>query len=215
LGNLDISTEYYLKAEKICLEEGLARELQMMRGNLASNYQDAKEYDKALTQYKLVLAHWESVDDKRLIAKGLNSIGSLYFDLDSLKLSKDYYTKSLNISREFGEPQMVGLTTRNLGKIGMKDQNFSRALEYFLEATRISEQTGTNTRNVGDYLNISEAYAALGQYKRAYENRKIHFQKYDSVFRKEKIEQINELDIQYKTEKKRSKSHYNRKKSKP
>lgn len=202
LGNLDISTEYYLKAEQICLQEGLTRPLQMMRGNLASNYQDAKEYDKALTQYKVVLAHWESVDDKRLIAKGLNSIGSLYFDLDSLKLSKDYYTKSLNISREFGEPQMVGLTTRNLGKISMKEKKYSQALDYFLEATQISQKTGTNTRNVGDYLNISEAYAALGQYKRAYENREIHFQKYDSVFKKEKIEQINELDVQYKTEKK-------------
>jgi tetratricopeptide (TPR) repeat protein len=202
LGNLDISTEYYLKAEQICLQEGLTRPLQMMRGNLASNYQDAKEYDKALTQYKVVLAHWESVDDKRLIAKGLNSIGSLYFDLDSLKLSKDYYTKSLNISREFGEPQMVGLTTRNLGKISMKEKKYSQALDYFLEATQISQKTGTNTRNVGDYLNISEAYAALGQYKRAYENREIHFQKYDSVFKKEKIEQINELDVQYRIEKK-------------
>jgi tetratricopeptide (TPR) repeat protein len=202
LGNLDISTEYYLKAEQICLQEGLTRPLQMMRGNLASNYQDAKEYDKALTQYKVVLAHWESVDDKRLIAKGLNSIGSLYYDLDSLKLSKDYYTKSLNISREFGEPQMVGLTTRNLGKISMKEKKYSQALDYFLEATQISQKTGTNTRNVGDYLNISEAYAALGQYKRAYENREIHFQKYDSVFKKEKIEQINELDVQYRIEKK-------------
>ncbi len=202
LGNLEISTEYYLKAEEICLEEGLTRELQMMRGNLASNYQDAKEYDKALTQYKLVLKHWESVDDKRFIAKGLNSIGSLYFDLDSLELSKRYYKQSLGVSREFGEPQMVGLTTRNLGKISMKEQNYSQALDYFLDATQISKQTGTNTRNVGDYLNISKAYAALGQYKSAYENRKIHFQKYDSVFKKEKIEQINELDIKYKTEKK-------------
>lgn len=191
LGNLETSTEYYLKAEQICLEEGLTRPLQMMRGNLASNYQDAKEYDKALIQYKMVLRHWDSIDDKRYIAKGLNSIGSLYFDLDSLKLSKEFYEKSLKVSREFGEPQMVGLTTRNLGKISMKEQKYSSALEYFLEATRISEQTGTNTRNVGDYLNISEAYAALGQYKRAYENREIHFQKYDSVFKKEKIEQIN------------------------
>lgn len=204
LGNLDISTEYYLKAEEICLEEGLTRGLQMMRGNLASNYQDAKEYDKALTQYQSVLEHWESVDNKRFIAKGLNSIGSLYFDLDSLKLSKDYYTKSLNVSREFGEPQMVGLTTRNLGKISMKEKKYSQALDYFLEATRISQQTGTNTRNVGDYLNISEAYAALGQYKSAYENRDIHFQKYDSVFKKEKIEQINEMEVKYQTEKKES-----------
>jgi len=204
LGNLDISTEYYLKAEQICIEEGLTRPLQMMRGNLASNYQDAKEYEKALAQYKMVLKHWDSVDDKRFIAKGLNSIGSLYFDLDSLKLSKVYFTKSLNVSREFGEPQMVGLTTRNLGKISMKEKKYSRALDYFLEATQISQQTGTNTRNVGDYLNISMAYAALGQYKKAYENREVHFQKYDSVFKKEKIEQINEMEVKYQTEKKES-----------
>ena len=38
--------------------------------------------------------------------------------------------------------------------------------------------------------------------KKAYENREIHFNKYDSVFSEQKINQINELEIQYQTEKK-------------
>ncbi|MBT8315354.1 MAG: tetratricopeptide repeat protein, partial [Maribacter sp.] len=202
LGNGELSTDYYLRAEEICIDNNLIRGLNLVRGNLAGNFKDAKKYDLALKYYKLVYDYHEENNDYRNIARITNSMGSLYFSLDSLQKAKSYYLEANELNKKHAIEQMRGLTTRNLGKIAMKEKSYNEALSYFLEANKISQTTGTNTRNVGDYLNISEAYAALGDYKNAYANRKIHFTKYDSVFQKEKIEQINELEIKYQTEKK-------------
>ncbi|NAS13155.1 tetratricopeptide repeat protein [Poritiphilus flavus] len=202
LGNLELSTEYYEKAEKLCQENGLTWGLNLVRGNLAANYKNSEQYDKALKYYNMVLAHWEEQKDYPALAKNLNSVGALYFQMDSISKAKSYYIKSLELSRKYGEPQMVGLTTRNLGKVSMKEGRHELALQYFLKAQDISKKTGTMVRNVGDHLNIAEAYAALGNYKEAYRNRAVHFEKYDSIFEKEKIEQINDLEARYQSEKK-------------
>ena len=202
LGNDELSSDYYLRAEKICVENSLTRGLNLVRGNLAGNFKDAKKYDEALKYYNLVYNYHKKNNDYRNIARITNSMGSLYFSLDSLQKAKTLYMEANQLNEKHGIKQMEGLTTRNLGKVAMKEGRFKEALDYFLKASDISQKTGTNTRNVGDYLNISMVYAALGNYKNAYINREIHFRKYDSVFSKEKIEQINDLEIKYQTNKK-------------
>lgn len=202
LGNQKLSTDYYLRAEKICLENDLTRGLNLVRSNLAGNFNDAKEYTKALKYYNLVYDYYKENKDYRSTARIANSIGALYFSMDSIKTAKSFYLEANKLNKQHNIQQMIGLTSRNLGKVAMKEKEYNRALSYFLEASTISQKTGTNTRNVGDYLNIAEAYAAMGDYKKAYKNREIHFHKYDSVFSEQKINQINELEIQYQSEKK-------------
>lgn len=202
LGNSELSNDYYLRAEKICIENNLTRGLNLVRSNLAGNLKDEKRYMDALKYYGLVYDYYKENKDYRSIARITNSIGALYFSMDSIQKAKSYYLEAHELNKQHDIQQMLGLTSRNLGKVAMKEKKYKKALDYFLEANIISQKTGTNTRNVGDYLNIAEAYAAMGDFKNAYENRKIHFNKYDSVFNEQKIKQINELEIQYQTEKK-------------
>ena len=202
LGNHELSNDYYLKAEKLCLENNLNRGLILVRSNLAGNLEDEKKYAEALKYYNLVYDYYKENKDNRSIARITNSIGALYFSMDSIKTAKSYYLEAYKLNKQHNIQQMIGLTSRNLGKVAMKEKEYKTALSYFLEANTISQKTGTNTRNVGDYLNIAEAYAAMGNFKKAYKNREIHFNKYDSVFSEQKINQINELEIQYQTEKK-------------
>ena len=202
LGNHELSSDYYLRAEKICSENNLTRGLNLVRGNLAGNFKDAKKYTDALKYYNLVYDYYKENNDYRGIARITNSIGALYFSMDSIQNAKSLYLEAHELNKQHDIQQMLGLTSRNLGKVAMKEKQYKKALNYFLDANIISQKTGTNTRNVGDYLNIAEAYAAMGDYKRAYKNREIHFNKYDSVFSEQKIDQINELEIQYQTEKK-------------
>jgi len=202
LGNRELSNDYYLRAEKICAENNLTRGLNLVRGNLAGNFKDAKRYTDALKYYNLVYDYYKENNDYRGIARITNSIGALYFSMDSIQKAKSFYLEAHELNKQHDIQQMLGLTSRNLGKVAMKEKEYKKALNYFLDANIISQKTGTNTRNVGDYLNIAEAYAAMGDYKSAYKNREIHFNKYDSVFSEQKINQINELEIQYQTEKK-------------
>ena len=70
------------------------------------------------------------------------------------------------------------------------------------DAIQIADETGTRKKKIGDLLEISKAYAGLGRYKKAYEYHTEYHKLHDEILGKEKIERMNELEIQYQTEKK-------------
>lgn len=202
LDNFEASDEYYLKASSELEAAGLRYYQGHVLHNLGVNNDDQKRYPKALDYYFQSVEIHKSENHYKDVAKSLNSIGGVYLKQDSLIKAKKYLLESLELSKEYGEKQMVGLTTKNLGNVYYKQGLYSKALAFFKEAQKISMESGTNTRGVDLYRQIAKAYAALSNYKKAYEFRELHFQKYDSIFQEEKIEQINELEVRYQTEKK-------------
>jgi tetratricopeptide (TPR) repeat protein len=202
LGNLETSNDYYKKAEAICLKENQEWHLSMVRSNLAINMEKEGRIDEALTYYLKSISYYEKNNYQIELAKQFTLIGALYLDLDSLRLAKDYFYRSLKLSEEKGEPQLVGLSLRNLGDIHFKEKKYQEALANFKSALAISKETATETRMITDYLRLSKTYAALGNFQKAYNFGKLHFEKYDTIFKQENIEKLNELEIQYQTEKK-------------
>ena len=202
LDNFEASDEYYLKASSELEAAGLRYYQGHVLHNLGVNNDDQKRYRKALDYYFQSVEIHKSEKHYKDVAKSLNSIGGVYLKQDSLIKAKKYLLESLELSKAYGEKQMVGLSTKNLGNVYYKQGLYSKALALFKEAQKISMESGTNTRGVDLYRQIAKANAALGNYKNAYEFRELHFQKYDSIFQEEKIQQINELEVKYQTEKK-------------
>ena len=202
LGNIEVSNEYYKKGEAICIEQNLQWQLTMVRANLAINLRDSGQFEEALAYTFKIIPYLEENGYLQDLAKHYNTIGALYSDLDSLQKAEKYYNKALKLSEEKGELQMVGLITRNLGDIHFTNKNYRKALEKFKKSLDISRQSGTETRMLEDYLKIAKTQAAMGDYQKAYQLRKLHFDKYDTIFKKENVDKINELEIQYQTEKK-------------
>lgn len=202
LDNFEASRQYYLKASIILKEAGLDNYQGHVLHNIGVNHDELKNYNKALKYYFQSLELFRKEKNHKDIAKNLNSIGGVYLKQDSLLKAEKYLKESLHLSKTYGERQMVGLTTKNLGNVYYKKGNYKEALINFKEASAISIETGTFSRGLNNYKQIAKTYAALGNYKKAYEYSDVHFDKYDSIFKKEKIEQINELEIKYQTEKK-------------
>ncbi|MGB5203771.1 tetratricopeptide repeat protein [Eudoraea sp.] len=202
LGNLETSNDYYRKAEAICLKENQEWHLSMVRSNLAINMEKEGKIDEALAYYFKSIPYFEKNGYQIELAKQYNLIGALYLDLDSLELAKDYFSRSLELSKDKGELQMVGLSTGNLGDIYYKEKKYKQALKNFQEALNISKEASTDTRRVKDYLNLANAYAALNDFKKAYDYRVLHFEMHNTIFKQENIKKLNELEIQYQTEKK-------------
>nr|WP_299066753.1 tetratricopeptide repeat protein [uncultured Allomuricauda sp.] len=202
LGNLKVSNEYYRKAETICISEKMEWGLSMVQSNIALNLEKGGEIKEALTYYFKSVPYFKKNDYHIELAKQYNLIGALYHDLDSLVLAKEYFSKALKLAEEKGEAQIAGLATRNIGDVYFKQKRYTQALGNFNSALAISKETATETRMITDYLRLAKTHAALGNFKRAYDFRKLHFDKYDTIFKQENIEKINELEIQYQTEKK-------------
>ncbi|SFR47461.1 TPR repeat-containing protein [Robiginitalea myxolifaciens] len=198
--NLDRSTQYYEEVLELSIEHGLERSEYIARGNLAGNYGDMGEYEKAESEYLKVIDYYNSKEDHRNEARGINSLGALYFQMDNIGKAKANYLRANEINKRHNLKMFEALTTRNLGKVAMKEENYDAALTYFQTAQALSVETGTLARNVGDYINIANALAALGRFEEAYEYRRVHFEKHDSIFNKERAEQISALEIRYESE---------------
>ena len=202
IGNYDISNEYYNKAKIIYEKLNLKEDLASINVNLAINMKNQKEYKEAKFLLKEVIPYYIEQNYNNDLAGLYDNLGWIYAQEDSLEVAESYYIKSLNISRNYGETSLIGLNYRHLGELYNKKGEYRQALRYMKDALQIAEETGTRKKMIGDLLEMSKAYAGLGRYKKAYEFHTDYHELHDEILGKENIERMNELEVQYQTEKK-------------
>ncbi len=202
LARYDSSLEYYKKAEAIALEEDIPLRLAQVRHNLGENMKWLERYPEALPYFNKNVEYYTSVQNEFKLANTYNSLGTVYFEMDSIKKAKHYFEKSYAITEKFGIKEGMAFNARNLGRISMKENDPKMALDYYTIGMNHSLESNSRSILVADYNNVSNAYAALGNYKNAYNYKAKHQELNDSIYRKENIDKLSELEIQYQTEKK-------------
>ena len=202
IGNYDISNEYYKKAKAVYEKLNLIDDLSSVNMNLAINLKGQKEYEEAKALMLAEVSYYIKQNYNNDLAGAYDNIGWIYAQQDSLDLAEDYYKKSLAISEKYGEKSLIGLNLRHLGELYNKKEEYRQALRYMKGALQNAEETGTRKKKIGDLLEMSKAYAGLGRYKKAYEYHTDYHQLHDEILGEENIERMNELEVQYQTEKK-------------
>ena len=199
LGNIELSNEYYKKSEEVCLEFNIPYCAAMSRSNMAENMITEQRYEEALSLFLSALVHFEDNNDFHELGEQYNYIGETYVLLDSLIKAEEYFKKSLLVSDKIDEKDMYIIAHRNLGDLSMKRNDINQALSYYNEGASTSKSTGNNLELLKFYSKTAEAYSKQGNHQRAFEYQRNHFVLYDSIFQKEKVQQINELEVKYQT----------------
>ena len=202
MGNIEESNRYYELTEKICIEYDLSYGLAITRANMAENKVKQEKYAEAIPLYKHTLEFFKKSNDLPEIGEQYNYLGEVYMELDSLTLAQDFFKKALSVAEELEEGKMLMNSYQNLGKVSLSQSKYSEAIALLKKGEKIAEEGGNELELVTLYPDLAKAHAGLGQHQKAYEYKELHFAKYDSIFQKEKIEQINELEVRYQTEKK-------------
>lgn len=200
--NYKISNEYYNKAKVIYEQLKDVDALASIKVNMAINLQNQFQFEESKSLFLEVEPYYIEQNYNNDLAGIYDNLGWGYAQQDSLDIAEYYYNKSLDISRQYGETSLIGLTLRHLGELFNKKGDYRKALRYMEDALEISEETGTRKKMIGDLLEISKSYAGLGRYKKAYEYHKDYHKLHDEILNKENIERMNELEVQYQTEKK-------------
>lgn len=200
--NYEISNEYYNKAKVIYEELKDIDALASIKVNMAINLQNQFQFEKSKSLFLEVEPYYIEQNYNNDLAGIYDNLGWGYAQQDSLDLAEYYYNKSLDISVQYGETSLIGLTLRHLGELYNKKGNYRKALQYMEDALQIAETTGTRKKMIGDLLEISKSYAGLGRFKKAYEYHIEYHKLHEEILNKENIERMNELEVQYQTEKK-------------
>ena len=203
LTNLELSNEYFKKAEAIYLKNsGTEKSLAVVQGNIGLNLRKLDNYPEALSYYKKSLQYYKKAGPPVKEARILLNIASLYRHWDSLSLAESFANKSLRLTQEHNNPALEAKNHVVLGKINRSRNQLKKALFHLGESIEINRKTNQSTPLSANYKNIADVYADLGDYKKAYEYRVAHFSLADSLFRRETVDKIGQLEVRYETERK-------------
>lgn len=174
-GEWELSIENLLMA--IRLYEGVnisGSPLTASFGNLAVNYVELKEYDKAIEYFEKMIEIQEEYGNKYHIAFAINGLATIYEILEDHTSALTYHKKALSLAEGFNEPRSIadilislGVTYLRLNELELAESNIKRSLKIREE---IGDSRGIIRANnrLGD-INIQNGKAkiAISFYKKS------------------------------------------------
>lgn len=169
---------------------------------LGNTYYDLKNYDKALLNYNKGLKLSREKKWDNFIAPYLGNIGAIYLDTKQYDKALEYLFNSNKISSKHGSinNQIIFLNDVASAYLGKKD--YKTALYNYTKALQLADSIGSIENLSDNYRERAEAYEQSGNYVNAVADYKQFITLNDSIFNTTKAKQIDELKIQYETEKK-------------
>ena len=201
-GKRDEAIAYHFKSLKLKEELDDKIGISVSYSNLATLYTAKKQYAEALRYNFLALKLKEELGEKQGIALCLSNIGIVYAEQKKIKEAIKYQSKALKLMEEMGYEKDIVTTSMALGTTYEQNRDFLQALEYYENALKKASDIDYRDGIKDAYGKISSVYKAVGNYQKALEFNNLYYQEKDSLFNKEVLKQVTEINTKYQTEKK-------------
>lgn len=211
--NHNRAIEYYALALNIFKELDSKSGMSSCYNNIAIILKTQEKYDQALENYKKSLQIEFDQNNKKGIAAAYNNIGMLYAEINDYHLAHEYYTKALQLKEEINDKNGISSTLNNLADLNNilaglsadsneKQQKYKQAINYALKSLTTAKEIGALFRQLEAYQYLSESYEGLNNPETALNYYLNYIEIKDSLFNKEKNEQIEEAEAKFQTVKK-------------
>jgi len=197
--NYKKALEYFNKSLKIAKKTGLKIMILHARLNIGSVYGMLHKYEQEIEQYNLIDdLNPENIDKSILSSVYLNK-GISFKNLLQYDSAAFYYQKALEIREEIDDKEQLARVYYFLGDLMYVMHRYDKATDLLNTSNTYTADYRTRAEN---YDLLSKIYERKNDKDKALEYFKKSVAMHDSVFSEEKYKQINELQIQYETEKK-------------
>ncbi|WP_258100500.1 tetratricopeptide repeat-containing sensor histidine kinase [Marinoscillum pacificum] len=209
LGNIYYKQDAYDQAMKYyhqSLENAIASGHKPVQSrnylNIGSILSEKKQYDSALYYFKSATALQEAMGDQTGLAASYRNIGEVTLELGDTDAAEEYFQKSLSLYEKTSHKEGIIRANKFLANLYLDKQEFVKAKNYINRSIDQAREAGMIHELQRSLEFATKIYEASGDYKFAYgllaEEKTIG----DSIFKQEKITQIDELQTQYETAKK-------------
>jgi serine phosphatase RsbU (regulator of sigma subunit) len=174
-GNLYTYMEEYDQAEKY-FNRSLAIEakrknpegLFSVKNNLAAIYFHQKKYEKARLEYVACMKYYSDQGDVDMHIISMHNVASTMIELNKLSEARAMIEQSFSLIDSSLHREFLSTGHKMLGRIYLKQTDFSKAIAYTTKAIRYYEG-GEDKEELGMlYLTMANAYESLGDYRSAY-----------------------------------------------
>lgn len=181
--------------------QGMARS----KGLIGSMYEKSGDYTQALIYQndaiKLIRGSGDSTDLSILF----ENVGSIYEDLEKYDSAERYFQLAYALNIAMGNKLNMPGNINNLGDTRRKTNRAGESLSYYEEAIRISQELGNNYLERSATVDLGKAYAALGDFEKAYEQLAKARKLSETIFSEEAARQLATQEFHYEIKEKQQK----------
>ena len=202
LKNFPKAKEYYQKSVNTYKASNNIFGSASSLNNLAILYEDNNQSDSALIAFQQALVLYQKNKNQNGIAACLINIAGILDKKGDHAKAKVFAEKSLKIREDFNDKEGIASCLLLLAKIENDEGNFKKAKQYLINAISISKEIDSKGTTTNAYKTAAEIYYNNKNYKEAYDFYQLYSTRKDSLFNKESLKTMNDLQIKYETDKK-------------
>ncbi len=124
----------------------------------------ANDIQQQIEQYKAAIIKYENEGNNTELARYLNKLGYLYWQIDAEGESIEYFERSVEINLKLDNKNALKTIYNNLGLIYSERDEHQKAIENFKRSLEINRKKGNINEAASDNLNIALALQALSYY---------------------------------------------------
>ena len=170
--------------------------------NMSSAYHELKRFEQERTLLKKVLTFYENQNLIVRAGSSYENLGSMYMDADSLVQAKRYFEKALNAYQLNDDRLAIARLYINLGRLETLQHKYTKAENYLDKAIELTTNGGFLVLQQEALEKKKILYLAQKKYEEAFYALSDFVEVKDSLLNEKNQESINELQVQYDTEKK-------------
>ena len=192
------------KSLAISESRGDSLEMATTMNIIGEAHRSLEEFELAAPWYDQSLAIFEAKGSNFGLVVTSNNKGTLLMDEGRVDEALEIYYEALEINKvlQNGEAEATLLT--NVGISYRLKDDYDKAVDNLERALKISEENGYILREEEALLELHEALALRGDYRRAYEVQSAYIELSDSLSNAEQDRQIHELQAQFEDQERKS-----------
>ncbi len=190
--------DFYTTALNLSQNHNYRKGIALSYNNLGSFYWYIDQNEKALNYYELAKKeYWEidSVGDG--VAGSYNNIANVYRTLGEYDKALELYKKSLNMSTDNSDRNLMAVTMKNIGICYKLKKEYVSALDFLRNALGEATKASLNKYILDTYYELSDLYSILGNSDKALEYYKLYSVRKDSLFNQYTTSVVAELSFKY------------------
>ena len=165
-------------------------------------YEYKAEYNEAISRYTNSLKIREKQNDLLGKSYSLSFIGAIYSMQKKYEAAEKYLQESLEIRKNLNDSFSIALSLQDLAEMYSEKRDFAKSIAYYNSSSAIASSLKYTQLQAENYSKLSVIAEQQGNPSQSLALYKKYSALKDSLFSVEKINQIEELNTKYQTEKK-------------
>ena len=201
MDNYDEAISNYIKANLIFINKDDKRNQANTFQNISEIFLRKRDTSSSRVYANQSLSIAQKINEDYAIGSAYYTLGRTYLSSNKTK-TLDYYLKAKTYLEKINFKRRLVSLYNDLGVFYKMSNNTSQSVYYYNKALEILEETNDLLNIKNTYKGLSDNYALVNDYKKAYNFQSLFVTVKDSLFNEENVKSINVLQKQFETEKK-------------